>query len=510
MGTRVTPRIIEQVIGRPLSRQDYAVSLARVSTDAEHQKSLPDQHSLNRRNARSLGLTVRHEYTDEMSRQLWPRPGVSDALKLVADEHCVAIFVWETERIWGSVRQQAEIYDMLEMTRTLLIDGHLSWGNSPDENDRFNAEMNAILAQREVRKVSTRVYEIFRERAKKGQITPKPAYGFRVRDGALEVDPDELRIVQMMFEWVVHDGLGVRAIQGRLADMGIRSRKGKPWDHSTIHRMLGNPLYRGEMVWGKWTTVHVNGSKIRVARPESEWIRTPSPLGAVIDEKLFLEANRLLVVRRNKRQHGKKEVNGLFDTVIRCHRCGSRMYPHLPAGILRSTGKRSTYINYACHYTSRCPRAHQMAERVILSHLESWLEGDEELRISFPKPQDFAERKETLEARLAELQEERKGYLRLAAKRLISDDECEATLRELEAQVQEVRSQQESLIEPVVPPAEVLRKQAALRKAWRLLKSPEIPIASRQAVIEKLFASIRIDHPNVLIELIPQSRNTRA
>lgn len=94
------------------------------------------------------------------------------------------------------------------------------------------------------------------------------------------------------------------------------------WGHTTINRILRNPIYIGTLTQGKETTRSYKDRR-RIAVDEEDWIVVENNHEPIISEKDFYEVQRLLdSKRRNKKRKGKIHI---FATKVRCLHCGGSM-----------------------------------------------------------------------------------------------------------------------------------------------------------------------------------------
>lgn len=74
------------------------------------------------------------------------------------------------------------------------------------------------------------------------------------------------------------------------------------WGHTTINRILRNPIYIGTLTQGKETTRSYKDRR-RIAVDEEDWIVVENNHEPIISEKDFYEVQRLLdSKRRNKKE----------------------------------------------------------------------------------------------------------------------------------------------------------------------------------------------------------------
>lgn len=142
-----------------------------------------------------------------------------------------------------------------------------------------------------------------------------PPYGYdyvpktKEREGFYKINNEEAKIVRMMFDWVVKEGLTQRQVAKKLWKKKIPARKSSGWAGSSVHKVLSNSTYIGITYWNKCKSVKYedwfsktgyrkqgNGRRLR---PREEWtpIKLPDHL-KIIDENVFYRAQTQL--QRNK------------------------------------------------------------------------------------------------------------------------------------------------------------------------------------------------------------------
>jgi site-specific DNA recombinase len=80
-------------------------------------------------------------------------------------------------------------------------------------------------------------------------------YGYKhgAQPGVLEIILDESVIVQRIYA-MYNGGYGMRTIFNALNEEGIPFRGGGIWNDSTVRHILTNPIYAGDLVWGRRMT----------------------------------------------------------------------------------------------------------------------------------------------------------------------------------------------------------------------------------------------------------------
>jgi site-specific DNA recombinase len=78
----------------------------------------------------------------------------------------------------------------------------------------------------------------------------KAPYGFRSEGGTFVVDDAEAEVVRRIYE-LYRLGAGMIAITYKLNGEGLRFREGRLWNESTVKQILANPIYCGDLAYGR-------------------------------------------------------------------------------------------------------------------------------------------------------------------------------------------------------------------------------------------------------------------
>ena len=163
-----------------------------------------------------------------------------------------------------------------------------------------------------------------RSAAKQGRIsTGRPPYDYRVsaagRPEVIEVEAD---VVRRIFHDYVHRGLGAQRIAWDLTDDGVPTASvGRTWHESVVHRLLGNPVYKGTWAYGRTKNIATDEGNRLFAQPADTWIEVPVPL--LVDEDTW---DRAQAAKRARYSAAKRNTNVLYllQHLLRCTECGRK------------------------------------------------------------------------------------------------------------------------------------------------------------------------------------------
>ncbi len=493
-----------------------AVLYARVSTDEQARSgySLAQQMEALRDYAAREGYEVLEEIADPgQSGASLERPGMDRVRDLVAEGGVSVVLAQDRDRF---AREPAYHYLLRREFEEHGCKMHAlnDRGDDSPEGELTDGILDQ-LAKFERAKTAERSRRGKVRKAKEGRVVgaqPRPRYGFAKSLAApcgYVPDEEKMTVVRRIFCMIGAEGASLHRVQAVLESEGVPAPSGgRRWSRTTLRGIVLDDCYRphpfeevaalvapaaamrldpdalyGVSWWGRRKTsvkqvagVGADGQreyrrKQAVAlRPRGEWIAVPVPASGVPRE--MVDAARARV--EDNQTVGPPSTTGghffeLSGGVIRCGDCGKRMTPD-------KRRKHSDPGNYHLYYRcitrpgiEHCPnrkshRAEELESAVwhavsgLLLDPETLREDlDRMIEIERGSAGDGARHTgdaERLFTRLSEIDGERRGYQRLAAKGHMSDEELEEALSELaerrkvvEAELDALKRRQERVSE---------------------------------------------------------------
>jgi site-specific DNA recombinase len=491
-----------------------AILYIRVSSEERAKKgySLPDQLRELRAYALREGYKVAAEIEDDgWSGAYLERPGLDRVRDMVAGGGVDAVVVLFRDRLArglyaGLLKKEFAEYG------TKLVALNAQTDDSPEGElregilDQFAAYERSKTAER------TRRGKLQKARQGKVIAVRVPNYGFKYneeRDG-YEVDEERMEIVRGIIRMIGTEGSTLYAVKRALERQGVPTANGGkfwaakvlrlcvlddvylPHSHEELRAMLEagqiTPEVFGrldpEKRYGIWWFNRRRTRRTQVAepgpdgdrvykkkcryvyRPKGEWVAVPVPDSGIPRE--WVDRAREAIRENRAPSAAGRRVWELSGGIIKCAECGYNMMIH-SVSAPRAKGR---LFYYRCRKRNRdgaeacahrkCHRADEVEPRVwnLISGL---LKDPERLKAGLQEmiEQERAglrgdpnqEAKAWLD-KLAEVDQERRGYLRLAAKGHISDEELGGLLIELDG----TREAAETELEALRARREVLEK----------------------------------------------------
>lgn len=201
------------------------------------------------------------------------------------------------------------------------------------EEDQANllSGIEAIMAEQYSRNLSRKINNAHKNRQRTGEsvVLTSRTYGYRKEHKKVLIDEEQAEAVRKMF-YYCREGFGGRLISKMLEQQGCRNLNGNPIGEATIRRIIRNPLYKGVAVMNK---LHYDfNKKSLIKNPPEQWIYHEAAVPAIVDAKLWQEANKAMDLRTKKAGHSETHSAGVFyrhsplSGKIICGFCGNPYY----------------------------------------------------------------------------------------------------------------------------------------------------------------------------------------
>ena len=375
------------VAGPPPGALKLVAAYARVSSDKqEKEQTIDSQVDALRRAAEVRGWHLLPDLIcidDGRSGATLARPGLDRLRDLIAEGTCAAVLVCSPDRLARNYAYQVLVIDEFRRAGCEAVFLNHAFGDSPEQ--QMLLQMQGVFAEYERALITERTRRGRLFWARQGRVNwgGTPTYGYRLfretetGPQQLAVEEREAAVVRQLYRWLVEEQLSSYAIQKRLIERGVPTRKGggRGWSQSTIIRILSSTTYKGEAWYNRHCPVDRThprmaaglmspglGSRTSHAlRPTQEWI--PVPVPAIIDVDTWRLAQEQLAHNRQRARRNNTRHEYLLSALLICSRCGRRMI-----GAADGLGQR----RYIC--SARYPRHARGAcdgHSVTAAHVEA-------------------------------------------------------------------------------------------------------------------------------------------
>ena len=253
-------------------------------------------------------ITISGIYREVVSgEQLCARKQMQRLLADCVDKRYDCVLCMDIDRLGrGSMAEQGYILDTLKQANVRIVTPRKTYDLRNDLDETYS-EFESFMARQELKLIKRRLQRGIQRTAEEGGHLSLPPYGYRRTeiDGhpSLTPVPNEAEIVQLIFRWYTHDGLGCQKIADRLQAMGVLPRRAAVFGRTAILDILQNPVYCG--------LIQRNGTLI------AQGLHTP-----LVSEQEFYSAAAI----RLKRAHpptAKRSLQNPLAGLIFCGICGA-------------------------------------------------------------------------------------------------------------------------------------------------------------------------------------------
>lgn len=224
--------------------------------------------------------------------------------------------------------------------------------------------MFSAIAQKESESISDNMRWSYQHRMKSGEfITCKAPFGYRLKNGMLEIYESEAEIVRMIFDQYL-SGQSKDEIAALVTTLGVPTRDGKGyWQHSSISYILRNERYVGDALLQKEYTTDTLPYKKKRNHGEREQYYLIQSHPPIIDRKTF-DAVKKLLDQRSKTM--SKWERGPLALKITCGICGTPFR--------RKVRNQKTYWICRKHYKDKnnCPMEQINEDEVHTAFLRAY------------------------------------------------------------------------------------------------------------------------------------------
>jgi site-specific DNA recombinase len=316
----------------PTGTRRVAIYVRR-TTDDEHQPfSIEAQLTslTSYVNSQPGWVLVGEPYSDDASGASTDRPNLQRALNAARAGRFDVLLVYRVDRF---SRRLSDLLDLLAE----LDEAGVAFASATEPFDtataigRMLVQLLGVFAEFERETIIDRVINGMNAKAQKGKWPggTRP-YGYYVdrETQKLVIHDTEAPILREIVRLYVNDRLGTRGIADELNRRAIPNRTGRKWSGLTIGRILDNPAYVGDIVYGE---VHVTD-----AHP------------ALIDRETWRRVRDIAEARSDAHnQRAMSESDYQLTGLITCPECGNKYIG------TSARGRSRIYNYYTCYSRTR-------------------------------------------------------------------------------------------------------------------------------------------------------------
>lgn len=308
--------------------QKKAIILARVSTDEQDSNEAQSQRLKSFAESKGFSFFEVHEIAESSTKE--DRAKFQEIIQNISKSKVTCyLFVDTIDRLQRSFRESTILDDLRKQGKVELhfYRENLVINANSNSADIIRWDMGVLFAKSYVLQLSDNVKRRFEQKRKNGEFTGTAPFGYksqtadekkRLRSDIL-VNPDTASYVVNVFEMYASGGHSVASIRNWLNDEGVKTNTGKKFTTSSVHQMLRNPFYYGE--------VH---SKYGIYEHRYE---------TLVSRKMYSLVQSKLAERNKNPVHQVRKREFIFSNLLKCKHCGCTMTAEI---------KKNKYVYYSC------------------------------------------------------------------------------------------------------------------------------------------------------------------
>ena len=198
--------------------------------------------------------------------------------------------------------------------------------NTLDPDAELRLTIMSSIAQEESRKTSDRVRWGQKRSMENGVVFGASIYGYNLKGGKLTINEGAARIVRLIFDLYLNEGMGTYLLCKELENRGIPSPTGVPiWKNASVLRMLRNEKYIGVLKQKKYITIDYLSHAKKMNEGEEDFIIIEDHHEPIIGRDTWDKVQKEIVRRRtttmNKSKHSNRYV---WSGKIECEHCNAK------------------------------------------------------------------------------------------------------------------------------------------------------------------------------------------
>lgn len=254
------------------------------------------------------------------------RPQMMKCLEMVNTGEFAGVVCMDIDRLSrGSGMDSGYIMQILQVNNCKIVTPQKTYDLTNDSDEQFT-DMKFLFSRYELKTISKRLMRGRNQSASEGKFLGSNApFGYVVKKisgekgNTLEINPEEAEIVKLIFDMYTNQNMGVRTIEMKLQEMGVKGVTKRIIDNA-IH----NPVYIGKMRWKNTVQEkHIEDGKIvkrRVTNDNPELYDGQHE--PIISEETFNKAQICSRQRLNHACRKDRVLKNPFAGILVCGNCG--------------------------------------------------------------------------------------------------------------------------------------------------------------------------------------------
>lgn len=328
--------------------------------------SIVNQRKIVTKYCEEHGITIVKEFVDDgFSGSNFDRPGFQQMLKHIKTGLINTVITKDLSRLGRDMTESsyyAETFFPEHGIKYIAISDNFN-----SESDNAMAPFQFAMNDFYLRDTSRKIKLVLNNKRENGEYCACPPFGYmkNPKDKTKIIpDPVTAPIVQRIFA-LAREGYSAHGIASVLTDENCitplkyrvmyrdnfgdvgAARATDIWNHTTVKRILRNPVYLGHTVLGKTKKASIK-SKKKIHMPEDEWYVTLNTHEALVSKEDFETCEMYMGMHTKSWKEHPDVRKSIFNGVAYCSNCGGAM---CSAGTVYK-GERMKYWYLSCNNIS--------------------------------------------------------------------------------------------------------------------------------------------------------------
>ena len=278
------------------------------------------------------------------------RPAFQQMMSRLRTGEFSHLCVWKIDRISRNLLDFSEMYAELKKLGITFVSKNEQFDTSSAMGEAM-LKIILVFAELERNMTSERVKAVMISKAKDGQWNGgKIPYGYNwdKESKSFSINENEAIVVNQIYD-LYEKEQSLLLVSRTLNERGFLTKRGLPWNPTTVSIILKNQFYSGTYIYNKYGVDPDTGKISRqIIKDESEWVIVEDHHLAIIGSDRQARISDILERnRRSNHRDGKKYVRKnvhIFAGLLYCGYCGGQMQATIDRP--RNDGYRPSI--YAC------------------------------------------------------------------------------------------------------------------------------------------------------------------
>ena len=309
---------------------------------------------------------------------LGARPEMMRLLDMVSTGMYAGVVCMDIERLSrGSSMEAGYIMQVFQTNYCKIITPGKTYDLQNESDEQFT-DMKFMFSRYELKTINKRLVRGRNQSASEGKFMGSMApYGYRTyklpgeKGNSLRIEPEEAKVVQMIYDMYGQQCMGYNAIAYALNDMHIPARKGE-WGQTSVVNILTNEVYLGKIRWRREPVKRVvkDGFLAKTRIINDDYDLYDGRHEPIITQEQWDRVKAAQSKRGHHSTHTTKELKNPFAGILFCGKCGAALKRNVPG---KNQGTAPWYRCPTRSCDCRIVKCHTV-EEAIRDAMEDWLD----------------------------------------------------------------------------------------------------------------------------------------